>query len=100
MTNRLESNKMGIVNEKSNKYSQDLVASGRLRALRSNTIRFAVPQTSSKEGENIAIPVTMEPNVPHTTKGQKRKRATDASKPTAGFLKVSAYTKRMKIYQC
>ena len=98
MTNRLESNKMAIVNERSSNHSPDSFATGRLRALRSNTIRFAVPQTS-KEGENITIPVTIEPNVPHTTKGQKRKRTTDASKPTVGFLKIPTYSRRMKILQ-
>ena len=100
MTNRLESNKMAIVNEKSSKHSPDSVAtSGRLRALRSNAIRFAVPQTNTNQGENLAIPVTLEPNVPHTTKGQKRKRTTgeDASKPSVGFLKIPTYLRRMKL---
>ena len=52
-------------------------APGRLASLRDNASRFAT--YTSQSGENLPIPVSMEKNVPHTTKGQKRRKDENAS---------------------
>lgn len=48
------------------------VAPGRLPGIRSNVTR--ITQCSTSRGDTLAVPVTVESNIRHTSKGQKRKR--------------------------
>lgn len=93
--NRLEFNRSTADEDK----QETTITSGRLKNLRNNATRFAVCSTS-KLGETFNIPVTLESNVPHTSKGHKRKRTTGegSSNPAVSFLKIPTYSKRTKIY--
>ena len=52
-------------------------APGKLASLRNNASRYTT--CTSHSGENLPIPVSIEKNVPHTKKGQKRRKDDNAS---------------------
>ncbi len=52
--------------------SAEAVAPGRLPGIRSNATRLV--RCNTQLGDHFAVPVTVESNIRHTTKGQKRKR--------------------------
>lgn len=98
MINRLELHvkKTGIESKTTKslpmKTLNPVTAPGRLAGLRNNAVRFT--QCTTQDGKNLTIPVTLECNVPNTTKGQKRKRDENKStKPTVRWSKVARKTK-------
>lgn len=108
MINRLELQvkKTGNDNKvaKTKTPSNPTAAPGRLAGLRNNAIRFT--QCTTQHGENLVIPVTIERNVPNTTKGHKRKRQDDSKnsspKPTVRWSKLAKKSKgnNLKIIVC
>lgn len=70
------------------KTSNPAAAPGRLAGLRNNAVRFT--QCTTQDGKNLTVPVTVERNIPNSTKGQKRKRDENKSpKPTVRWSKVA-----------
>lgn len=74
-TSRVETNREDV--------SNPVVGPGRLPGIRNNVVRFA--QCTSSKGDSLTVPVTVESNIRHTSKGQKRKR--DAGEPSINFAK-------------
>ena len=84
LASRLESTIKKTVEEKS---TSESVANG--RQVQNNVRRFA--ECVTNEGHNLTIPVTVETNLPHTSKGVKRKRCAkeNAEKSSVGFAKIT-----------
>ena len=83
MSNRLELQVKKTGSEANNpKFTQPAVP-GRLASLRDNTARFT--NYTTPKGEVLKIPVTVQPNQPHTSKGQKRRREDKKGQPVVSW---------------